>query len=53
MVNPDEYPQNMNCIFCNDSHKQKMCLLKPHPEDIQIIADNSKTNVKPKQLQKT
>ena len=42
----------MNCIFLNDSQKQKISLLKPHPKVIQIMADNSKNNVDHEELAK-
>ena len=48
----DKYPQNMHCIFCNDSQKQKISLSRPHSKVIQIIANNSKNNVEHKELAK-
>ena len=44
-MSSEEYPQNMNCIFCNNSQKQNISLSKSHPKVIiQIIANNSKNN---------
>ena len=51
-MNWDEYPQNMNFIFCNDFQKQKISLSNPHPKVIQIIVINSKNNVEHKKLAK-
>ena len=44
-MSSEEYPQNMNCIFCNDSQKQNISLSKSHPKVIiQIIPNNRKNN---------
>ena len=43
-MSSDEYPQNMNCIFCNDSQKQK---IKPNK-----ATHNSKNNVTHTELTK-
>ena len=41
-MNSDEYSQNMNCIFCKDSQKNRSYFCQTYQKRLQEFYDNNK-----------